>query len=199
MRRRELTKEERMKIAKSILEDMEDMEKKEELLNNDAFYNWLINVTRKETIKYNTDMQDDSNFDKLPLLFEIIDDYAEKNYLLPIVDGNSKSYFILINYVYLMVSQYDLGTSQIYLCGNVDGECDELDDIIINFNDIKNNKRSKNTILLDKTIKNLKKSINYLMDNGVKEDYLKYVIDEIVSERTTKGKSYSKVKIVPIK
>ena len=109
MRRSELTKEERMKIAKSILEDME----KEELLNNDAFYNWLINVTRKETIKYNTDMQDYSNFDKLPLLFEIIDDYAEKNYLLPIVDGNSKSYFILINYVYLMVSQYDLGTSQI--------------------------------------------------------------------------------------
>lgn len=190
---KKLTDEEKRKVVERIFSDLkkEELEKRD-LLQDEEFFKWLLKETKDKSVTCHSDVKDDDNIEKIALLFQIIANYAKENYLLPEYDGNCTSYFILLCNECLRVSEYNLGTSQIYSCSNVSDKFELLEDKIINCNDIMYNKIRHDSLVIDKKIGSLKENISDLLEYGISVEYLRYLFDEVIVNKDEKVKRYTK-------
>ena len=154
-----------------------------EILDSD-YLEWLINVTKKCDINDNPLLTtSDKNVEFLSQLFKKVELYAKENHILPICDGSITSYVIVYNGECLLIREYKIGKNAIYGCSNITNYKDKLVNNSIDYNDILVNKKKENTI--DEVLHSLEEDINYLYDQGISEEYLRYAINSFINKKSS--------------
>lgn len=160
---------------KSLVEKLEEKESiKKEMLSNDSYIKWLEHFT-KEFLDFNHDSwlyspeeiskEDYENVIKITEFFEIIDEYADNNYIylksIPSGGYYTISYNNVLYQIYVIVGQ-----GAVFGCNRVESEEEtELD--AISYEDIKENKDSERKIFIDEKIQKLSKEVSELIEADI--------------------------------
>ena len=173
--------------------NMNEKDKRVELLENKEFFEWLLEATRRQDVSVNPNNKDTGmNLQQISLLFKVIDDYAKRNYIVPLQDGsNITGYNIHFGTEYLQVKEFNFSSQVYYSCSNVTGFAKILDNVL-EFDDIKEYlKDNQENTFIDLTHR-LVDDINTLLDQGVSREYLMYLSKRIITDYYVKQKSMKK-------
>ncbi len=160
---------------KSLVERLEEKESiKREMLLNDSYIKWLEHFT-KEFPDFNHDSwlyspeeiskEDYENVIKITEFYEIIDEYANNNYIylkdIPSGGYYAISYNSVLYQIYVIIGQ---GT--VFGCNRVESE-EEIGSDTISYEDIKENRDSERKIFIDEKIEELSTKISKLIEAGI--------------------------------
>ena len=151
--------------------------------------NWLVNTSKSHDITDNPIMRNDNvNVSKLSLFYKVICSYAKNNYVMPSKDGNITSFVIAYNNELLLLRRYKIESLSIYVCSNVTEYKNDFLNNIIDYNDIRDNKKRDNKEEIDHAISSLKNNIMFLMQEGVPTEYLEGVIKHTIKNNDNNKK-----------
>lgn len=169
-------------------------EKINKILNNDDYINWLEEFTLDNPKFYCDSWFSSSisspiikqNIQDISLLYEIIQNYAQENYINPILTVCGNYYQIKHNNI-----GYHLGImtgpETIYYCMRSNEE-----ENYIAFKDIQNNKKTQTSLFVNSKMKELTELINSMIDNDISSDI---ILDETEKtlQKVLKNKKNSKL------
>ena len=163
--------------------------KKKSIISDDKYISWLENFTSKHR-NFSNDSWDYSNkisnFDKekvhdLPILFNVIADYANGNYIEAISDDEvtftNEFYCIKFNNCGYKIGVM-AGQGCFFYCERIDIYYNNF----IDFNDIISGKEQPNTAVIREKLNNMSKLVSELASLPVSRSVLKFEIDKILDK-----------------
>lgn len=161
---------------------------REKILSSDEYIEWMNDFVKKNgsfsTYPFDYDLskytsEDRINVHNFYLFFEIIDDYANANYLSPIEEKYGIYYPVHYeNMGYLIGCDYGQGTAFDCIC------LDEIRDGSIDFKKVMNHEKSSRAVFIDKRLDELDSFIDKLYE----EDIPLYAIADTASKKVQKIK-----------
>lgn len=185
-------KQKRIEAAQKLIakQNMLD-EKAKRLVSNSEYMNWLNKITIEKpsvspegflSCPEKISDKDKALVEQLPLLYQGIEDYAERNYIYPTPYGFGGFYKIRFNGVGYEVGMIT-GQGTVFFCTRVEIQNENE---FIDFNDIMNNKEQDNVKEIKEKIDNLSQMITSLCEAGVPYEAIKQTLEaklyEIQSE-----------------
>ena len=163
------------KITERLIEKEKTLKKrKEKILENEEYINWLEEYTESKDIFTNDEARDE-NVESLEALYLIIEKYAEDNYIFP--SKNTFGYYYTVKYNNM---NYNIG----YIAGQeVYFYCERTnEEATINFKDILEGKKQLSTELIKLKLNKLNLLINEL-SLTLPEEYLKREVSKVYKHK----------------
>lgn len=163
---------------------------KKEMLSNDDYIKWLKKFTHEngftdrdwDYFPEKINDSDKENVNKLALLYEIISEYAQKEYIPSNISESNygESYFLLCDGAVLEIG-YVSGQGTLFYSRKVRAlQSSQVKSYIV-FDDIKNSKERINTHLIDDRLKALDRLL-YLMSEDIPIEFIKAEVEKTLNE-----------------
>ena len=172
-------------IEKLIEERKQNDEKKKVMKSNTNYLEWIVNFMVDKTGFCDDDWMDcpekinendREHVDNLHLLYEIIEEYASKNYIYPIKFGWAYYYNIKYNNIGFQIGVMN-GQGTRTICSKV--KIDENLDFI-DFIDIINDKKRDNVEIIETKLEELSNYIVSLCEYGIPKEALKQKLENLI-------------------
>ena len=195
-----MSKEENIETQKEQIE-MNDFNKKyiqkidikenkmKNMLSNTNYIEWLIEFTKKyesftdNSWLYNPEELSENDFNSvsdLNLLYEIIDHYAEKNYIYPMPCNFGNYYKIKFNNIAFEIGLI-AGQGVVNFCNKIELNND-ISLEFIDYNDIINNKEYAHVQNINRYLSCIERKIMSAYYNGVPAEALKNALKKTIEE-----------------
>ena len=158
----------------------------DKLLNDKEYIKWLEEFTL-ENPKFYCDSwifsgKTRENIQDISLLYEAIQNYANENYISPILTNCGNYYSFKHNNIGYHIGIM-MGPETIYYCEKTNDN-----ENYINFVDIQKNTKTSEKLMIDNKMKELTQIINDMIDNNISNDIILEVTEKTLQKTLKKEK-----------